>query len=68
MIEAPSVQVATKNKIDTAVIDKLRFKLQSGLYYKKLFWPQNMQFVTMNGFKSRAGFNGARKALTMHVI
>ena len=33
--------------------------LQSGLNYKKIFWASE-QFIIESGFKSRAGYDGAR--------
>ena len=41
----------------------LRLMLQSGLYYKKFFKTKKPRLINESGFKSRAGYNGARTVL-----
>ena len=36
---------------------KMRLIVQSNLYYKKLYEPQNPRFTIKSGFKSRGGYN-----------
>ena len=65
------MQVATKNRIvgyffvvhtilHNNSVSKLGFILQSGFITKNFSEPQNPRFIIESGFKSRAGYNGAR--------